>query len=48
MADTESQGYGANTEFPPGTVRLSDIKLKHVVLSPQPSSDPNSPLVSFL
>lgn len=31
--------------FPPGTVRLSDRAESHLVLSPQPTSDPNDPLV---
>jgi MFS family permease len=32
------------TEFPPGTVRLSDSAESHIVLAPQPTSDPNDPL----
>ena len=32
-------------ELAPGTVMLSDRLGEHIVLSPQPSSDPNDPLV---
>ncbi|OJJ50112.1 hypothetical protein ASPZODRAFT_149519 [Penicilliopsis zonata CBS 506.65] len=31
-------------QFPPGTVRLEDRQNQHLILSPQPTSDPNEPL----
>lgn len=31
--------------LPPGTHRIEDSRGEHVVLSPQPNSDPNQPLV---
>jgi hypothetical protein len=47
MVDNESQSVPVeeSVSFPPGTVRLSDLAESHVVLSPQPTSDPNDPLV---
>lgn len=44
MSDSESQAIDER-KFPPGTVRLSDKADTHLVLSPQPTSDPNDPLV---
>jgi len=34
------------TVHAPGTVRIGDTLGTHVVLSPQPTADPNDPLVS--
>lgn len=43
MADVENQVD--ERAFPPGTVRLSDKADTHLILAPQPTSDPNDPLV---
>lgn len=51
MSDIESNFNAVDeTQFPPGTVRLSDKENESLVLAPQPTSDPNDPLVcsSFL
>jgi hypothetical protein len=31
--------------LPPGTQRINDLQATHMILAPQPSSDPNQPLV---
>lgn len=31
--------------LPPGTQRINDLQATHIVLAPQPTSDPNQPLV---
>jgi len=43
IVDIESS---TQTVHAPGTVRMSDTLGTHVVLSPQPTADPNDPLVS--
>lgn len=46
--EVESQtatGMHWRQAFPPGTVRVEDKLGDYIVLSPQPSSDPNEPLV---
>lgn len=42
--DSELQPTTFDAAFPPGTVRLQSIDHSNVVLSPQPTSDPNDPL----
>jgi hypothetical protein len=37
-----------DVRFPPGTIRLEARHNATIVLSPQPSSDPNDPLVRLL
>ncbi|KAM5350334.1 hypothetical protein ACJ41O_006839 [Fusarium nematophilum] len=37
-------GNAANDVLPPGTQRLNDAQATHILLAPQPSSDPNQPL----
>lgn len=45
MTDTESNISSLDkTQFPPGTARLADKSDLHLVLSPQPTNDPNDPL----
>jgi hypothetical protein len=34
--------------LPPGTQRINDSQATHILLAPQPSSDPNQPLVRIL
>lgn len=34
--------------LPPGTQRINDSQSTHILLAPQPSSDPNQPLVCIL
>lgn len=33
--------------LPPGTQRINDREATHILLAPQPSSDPNQPLVGI-
>lgn len=35
-----------NNDLPPGTVRIQDVENSRTILVPQPSLDPNQPLVS--
>lgn len=34
--------------LPPGTQRINDAQATHILLAPQPGSDPNQPLVRIL
>lgn len=40
----DSFAHDDDTAFPPGTIRLETKHNNEIVLSPQPTSDPNDPL----
>ncbi|RDW68165.1 hypothetical protein BP6252_09561 [Coleophoma cylindrospora] len=44
MMDPESEACNSTIVLSPGTIRLEDMEGDHIVLSPQPTSDPNDPL----